>query len=1269
MISRVVKASRWRLWILGSLAAIVISMGALVGIAALLFPWILSHPEKIQTFLSEQLQQPVFFKKLSGEWRANGPIFSLDELKIGEGDLSSLNIERAELAFDFYAFLRRGRSWHELNIVAPTIDIAKTADGQWQVQQWSGPNGKNSTFELSSLKKLGTVGLRDASINIVDAKGERQLHLRNVDARVTKNLSGRQLGLRFRIEGGSAPIVQVACTLNDSFATGRCFLRGNELRIGEWLSTWPIRGVGASGGTLNIEAWLELERFEMQKARVELVAKQVALLGTHPIQLPNGQLTEPRLSRDKVALSFDWSRQIAGGWKLSVLEAESLADFSEQAPARIHIAQSSVEGVTTTNVSVESLRLERVLPWLALSDALTPIAAGTLLEAAPEGEIKHFWLASSTDGKRQLGGKIAGFGLHSTRKIPAISGLNGDLSGDESAIFLQLEAAKTEVKFPGVFRNPLPVSLDPMLIGWLPLANGWRLSIDQFGLQGEDVGIEGQLQLDFLPNGGLPVMDAIVRVRPGSVPAAKAVWPMNVMPAATVKWLDRALLSGQIDYGMVLIHGDLDDWPFAANTGRFDARATVSNTEISFAPGWPKARLSSAQLQFVGNRMSIAVPEADLFGNPVSDVSAEIETLRDPLLELRLKSASAGEPLLNLLRHSPLQEKFGAQLAGVTIAGAANVDLSLSLPLGKRLGDKHVTGQVVLDNADLRDQKWNLHFEKASGSVRFSEGGFSADALNVNLKEDTAQLDIATGSFTASKGDQLEASLSGKLSAASLASRFPVLDTYLDRLPGKAQWDMNLAIAKSAVDQIPSKRLTVRSDLRGMALDLPAPLRKDAETSMPFELAADLSTPGAVLDIKLGRLARMHATMATETMPFAGHLAFLGEMPDDFPKAGLHISGSLPAIDFGGWVALGSASPGNGEVPVTANVQAEELSVMGRAFANTHLDIRNDGDLMRVSLKGDGIDGSFDKARVNADLRGITARFKTLHWPEAAPRAATRSLDPANIPPLHIWVGDLKLGTAAFGEARIETRPTEAGLRIEELNTRSPTLTMRASGHWALQGKTESTLLDITFSAEDIGQMLQSLGYGSVIRGGQTVARLNGQWTGSPAQFGLQRVNGTLEGEVGEGRILDVEPGAGRLFGLISFASIPRRLSLDFSDFFKSGMAFDSIKGSFTLTAGNAHTEDLKIVAPSAEIRIKGRAGLVARDYDQEMIVIPKVRSALPLVGAVAAGPVGAMVGVIAQDMLRKPLDEIVAARYSVHGTWNKPDITLIAKEKQKLQD
>lgn len=166
--------------------------------------------------------------------------------------------------------------------------------------------------------------------------------------------------------------------------------------------------------------------------------------------------------------------------------------------------------------------------------------------------------------------------------------------------------------------------------------------------------------------------------------------------------------------------------------------------------------------------------------------------------------------------------------------------------------------------------------------------------------------------------------------------------------------------------------------------------------------------------------------------------------------------------------------------------------------------------------------------------------------------------------------------------------------------------------------------------------------------------------------FALARLNGTLKVSVAEGRIPDADPGAGRIFGLFNLSAIPRRLSLDFGDFFKSGFSFDSIEGTFTLKDGNAFTTDLKVKGPAADIVVDGRAGLKAKDYDQTMEVTPHVGGALMIGGAVVGGPVGAAAGAVLQGVLRKALNDVTRVRYSVTGSWEKPVITEIAKETVK---
>jgi uncharacterized protein YhdP len=83
-------------------------------------------------------------------------------------------------------------------------------------------------------------------------------------------------------------------------------------------------------------------------------------------------------------------------------------------------------------------------------------------------------------------------------------------------------------------------------------------------------------------------------------------------------------------------------------------------------------------------------------------------------------------------------------------------------------------------------------------------------------------------------------------------------------------------------------------------------------------------------------------------------------------------------------------------------------------------------------------------------------------------------------------------------------------------------------------------------------------------------------------------------------------------------------------------------------------------------VLITGRAGLKAKDYDQIMDVTPHIGGTLMIGGAIVGGPVGAAAGAVLQKVFKKALNDVSRVRYSVTGSWDKPIITEIAKEKVK---
>ncbi len=204
--------------------------------------------------------------------------------------------------------------------------------------------------------------------------------------------------------------------------------------------------------------------------------------------------------------------------------------------------------------------------------------------------------------------------------------------------------------------------------------------------------------------------------------------------------------------------------------------------------------------------------------------------------------------------------------------------------------------------------------------------------------------------------------------------------------------------------------------------------------------------------------------------------------------------------------------------------------------------------------------------------------------------------------------------------------------------------------------------------SENLGGLLDSLGYGGQLRGGQGQLQFNAGWNGTPSAFSLAGLEGTLDFDARNGQILEVEPGAGRVLGLLSVAQLPRRLMLDFRDFFSKGLAFNQAEGQVTFGDGLARTDRIGMQGPAADIAIRGQADLRAQRFDQTIEVNPRSGNLLAVVGAVAGGgPVGAAVGAAANAVLGKPLGEIGAKTYRVTGPWSDPKVEVIDRDAPRL--
>jgi uncharacterized protein YhdP len=168
---------------------------------------------------------------------------------------------------------------------------------------------------------------------------------------------------------------------------------------------------------------------------------------------------------------------------------------------------------------------------------------------------------------------------------------------------------------------------------------------------------------------------------------------------------------------------------------------------------------------------------------------------------------------------------------------------------------------------------------------------------------------------------------------------------------------------------------------------------------------------------------------------------------------------------------------------------------------------------------------------------------------------------------------------------------------------------------------------------------------------------------GNPQSIDYPSLTGNLKLDAKQGQFSKIEPGIGKLLGILSLQAIPRRITLDFRDIFSDGFAFDQITGNVDIARGVMTTSDLKIDGPSAKVEIGGSANLVSETQNLRIRVLPTIGEGVSLAGALLINPIVGLATLVAQKILKDPLSQMLAFEYGVTGTWDDPKVEKLRGE------
>lgn len=375
-------------------------------------------------------------------------------------------------------------------------------------------------------------------------------------------------------------------------------------------------------------------------------------------------------------------------------------------------------------------------------------------------------------------------------------------------------------------------------------------------------------------------------------------------------------------------------------------------------------------------------------------------------------------------------------------------------------------------------------------------------------------------------------------------------------------------------------------------------------------------------------------------------------------------------------------------MPDAVSVRAAEIVVGGRHLRNIVAGATRSGAVWQANLDAEQAAGYLRYEAQDAQGKPrIHARLTRLQVPAseaqgfAPPSAASapRKLRsgtvgeisrPLPLPPsLDIEAEEVsllgnRLGRVALLAQRID-EPSRSVWKLENFSIANEDAVLKADGSVETGAAGGASRLRFALDVLDGGRLLTRMGQAGLVAGSS--GRMQGElaWRGAPFTLDLPSLSGKLEFALQEGRFLKVDPGAGRLIGLLSLQTLPRRMALDFDDVFSPGFRFDRAAGSATIEKGVMRADNLKMNSATVAVALDGWADLGRQQQDLHVLILPQfdAGSASVAVGMLV-NPVIGLTTLLAQMLLHDPMMAALSREYRLSGSWDTPVVQRLKEGK-----
>jgi uncharacterized protein (TIGR02099 family) len=1159
----------------------------------------------------------------------------------------------------------------EGKVVGTKLKLERYPDGSFSMQGMGSVADEDPSALIAIFLGQDRLRLIDTEIHIKSGQsGQPPLRLSGLEVDLLNDGLRHQISISSRVGNRGLEQVRLIADMRQSRGnslamSGQFYFMCKDLQLGGRLREWLPDGYLVDQGEAQVEVWGEVHQGDVAHLSGQLELKDLQVSGPKR----SAPLVIQRLSTD-----LDWLRRKSGG--ILSFDRFSLVKQETVWPAgQLEIAWwKSVDQEAGFHLKADYLSLEVVHDFISIISLPSPELQKSLLGLAPRGDLTalDFILRQSPENgiDWQLKGEVNGFASKPWESIPGMQGLKMSFDGSQSGGWLKIDSDNLTIDYPQLFRRPLKADRARGDFLWnFDLHTGLHLQTDYLEMSNPDLETLSRIELQIPISGQNLFADIQTNFWNADGSRKSDYLPVTVMPGELVEWLDKSVISGYVKSGSFLLYGPVKDFPFKAHEGRFEVWFGVEDLLLNYMPDWPLLSEATAEVHFINNGLLAKLEDGVLLDSRLQNVVINIDQLRNPTpVEIKGEARGPFQDIISILGDTPLKEDFQPFVDAVSVGGTTRTTLDLAIPLKDGRGELDIRGAVNFENAALTVKEADLDLKALSGRLEFNRSGAMGKGLGARVLNESVSFDVSPYRFGSRDWTRITANMS--LDIKQLQRHFPAWN--LEHFQGKGDAGFEVSIAHQP-SRVPV-RMNLKSDLKGVEVNLPEPLGKEAHQSLALDLGVDIRNDlSTELRVRYGE--DTHALLRfykDQKKPWVAAIGLSREPLSLDGVEGFYLSGQLEnlnADEWVSWLSQQSSSTQNRLPHIEMDLRVDQLIALGTVCPKTRVSYKNYANGYRVNLTSETVQGTM-QVPGNLQQQPILGRFdfiklnlqelaSTITGKHSTQRQAIQ-LDPRAVPAANFTVDRLFINDRPIGKGNLTWSKERDGITINSLTLVGKSIDLSGQGYWRLSPKGHSTGLNLQMKTPSLGDLQQNLGLTTGIEEAPTEVKAELYWPTSPLEMGAERLYGSLWLNVGKGEVKNVDPGVGRLIGLFSLNALGKRLALDFSDLFSTGMAFDSIQGNFVLNDGDAYTTDLAMHSTAAMVEIRGRTGLSSRTYDQQVVVTPNVSATLPLVGALAINPTVGVALALTQQLFGEHFDRIARRTYEVTGSWDNPEFKQI---------